>query len=410
MGKKDGGMMKRVSYEIGLSVLFTLSVAAQASQVGPALDVSPKAEGTRSQLLASAAWCEESKTWLVAWREGYLNEDVSDIWCARIAADGKALDPQGVRLTDGPGIKSRPVAVSDGKGFLVVWEDFRNGKDWDVYGAQVSADGKPAGKNGFLVAGGEHNQARPTATFSKGSYLVAWMGFTKSYGIHGARVSSDGKVQEASPLALPTEANQSVITPALGANGDTLLLAVAPVWKIYVTSYLAVKPLDASSGKPAGTPQMPAVNRNTMQTAACNLCWEGTRSPAIAVGKNESILAINGIVPGSGAPCLKVFRADKAGVMGDKGVSMGMVCERPCLVFDGANYLLVVDSMEKTSKIKGWVVTPDGQLGASLLISEGADKTCLSPAAASGPEGATLVVYSEVRGSDDTKVVARVVK
>jgi hypothetical protein len=38
------------------------------------------------------------------------------------------------------------------------------------------------------------------------------------------------------------------------------------------------------------------------------------------------------------------------------------------------------------------------------------DKDHVSPDAAAGPEGAFLVVYSEIRGPDDTKVLARVVK
>jgi hypothetical protein len=409
-----------------LALILTLSLSAslRAGQVGSSVEVAPKAEGTRSQLLASAAWCEGAKMWLVAWREGYLNEDASDIWCARFSADGRALDPAGVRLTEGLGLKSRPAVASDGKGFLVVWEDFRNGKDWDVYGAAVSADGKSAAKNGFLVAGGEHNQMRPDVTFCKGSYLVAWMGFTKAYGIYGVRVSGDGKLQDSAPQALALPAgNDHVITPALGANAEALLLAMTPLRVQYSGSCLAVKALDASSGKPVGSSQAPSANA---PVAAPNcLGGESVRSPAIAVGKGEAIIAI--YCPSPRAAVL-VFRSDMSGAIAAKGPSVGSPrlhgqhhgalsvgspsapSDRQGLAFDGTNYLLVADCAEKTSSIKGWVVASDGKPGAEFLVSEGSAANCLSPAAAAGPAGSVLVVYSEVRGADDTKVVARVVK
>ena len=401
----------------GLSAMvvsLALTASAHAAQVGPSVEVAPKAEGTRSQLLASVAWCEGPKCWLVAWREGYLNEDSSDIWCARVSADGKALDPAGVRLTEGPGLKSRPAVASDGKGFLVVWEDMRNSKDWDVYGAQVSADGKPTGKNGFLVAGGEHNQMRPCVTFSKGNYFVAWMGFEKNYGIYGVRVSGEGKLLDSDPLALalPASGNVQNITPALGANGEAMMLALTPVRMAYSTSYLAAKALDASSGKPIGSPQQAGVDWNKMGSGPCSVGGEGTRSPVMALGKSEATIAINASEPGSGrSPVVRVYRTDMTGAIADKGCSVSKNSgDRQGLAFDGANYLLVSDGVDKTSKVKGWVITPDGKPGAEFLVSEGSNKNCLSPAAAAGPAGATLVVYSEVRGADDTKVIARIVK
>jgi hypothetical protein len=101
------------------------------------VDVAPKVEGTRCQSDPSAAWCEGGKCWLVAWTEGYENEEMTEIWCARLGIDGKALDPAGIRLAKGKGLRGQAGVASDGKGFLVVWHDLRNGKARNICGTNV---------------------------------------------------------------------------------------------------------------------------------------------------------------------------------------------------------------------------------------------------------------------------------
>jgi hypothetical protein len=221
-----------------LGLALTAAPGFAAEMTAPA-EVAPQAQGTRSQTWASAAWSAGAKCWLVAWREGFLNEPVSDIWCARVSADGKALDPAGIRLTKGQGLKDRPRVASDGKGFLVVWEDLSNGKDWDVRGARVSGEGKVLDAEGFLVAGGDpaspassaaagHNQARPDVAFAKGNYFAVWQGFVDDgYGVYGARISPDGKVLDAQPaeiIGFPKRPRIQGILPSVASNGSDLLV------------------------------------------------------------------------------------------------------------------------------------------------------------------------------------------
>jgi hypothetical protein len=47
--------------------------------------------------------------------------------------------------------------------------------------------------------------------------------------------------------------------------------------------------------------------------------------------------------------------------------------------------------------------------GQAFVIGEGR-WNCLSPAACAGPKGACLVAYADVRGPDEVKLVARIVK
>jgi hypothetical protein len=202
-----------------------------ASEPESAVDVAAKSEATRAQTWASLAWCEAGKCWLAAWREGYLNEPEkgTDIWCARISGDGKPLDPAGIRLAGGKGLKDRPRIASDGKSFFVVWEDLRDGiavggKGWDVYGA----DGKVAGI-ATAIAGGNGNQCRPDVAFAGGHYLVAWHAFGGNYSVPCVRVAPDGKVLDATPNLLfrggKTTMEIAAVGSILTSNGADVLAA-----------------------------------------------------------------------------------------------------------------------------------------------------------------------------------------
>ena len=150
------------------------------------------------------------KAFLVAWSDGGRQADdpTADICCARVdATTGKPLDPAGIRVCAAGDVQEWPAVASDGAGFLVVWQDLRNGRDYDVYAARVDPGGKVLDADGFLVAGGPGNQARPAVAFADGRYFVAWMDARQYpvYGLYGARVDPEGKVLDAGGVALDIE-------------------------------------------------------------------------------------------------------------------------------------------------------------------------------------------------------------
>jgi hypothetical protein len=251
--------------------------AAFGSEAGAPIDVAPKVAGTQLQLWPRAAWAADSKSWLVVWREGYINEEATDVWCARVSADpstgstgspqagsglvGKALDPAGIKVCAAKDRQERAVVASDGKGWLVVWEDFRNGKDYDVYAARVSPEGRVLDPDGFLIAGDDpsspseaagglrrtgHNQCKPDAAWSPstgsgqdgGSWLVAWRSYELTpnawpaphptvklnrYLAFGVRVGSDGKVRDAKPIGIGSfmKHGSSVTEPRVASTAST---------------------------------------------------------------------------------------------------------------------------------------------------------------------------------------------
>jgi hypothetical protein len=117
------------------------------------------------------AWPAGANAWLVAWREGCLNESATEIWCARVDANGRSLAPAGIRIAAGNGLRSHVKVASDGNDWLVVWAELGNGNDWDIYGCLVSANGQPCDKP-FLIAGGQDNQCQPAVAYAGDSYYV----------------------------------------------------------------------------------------------------------------------------------------------------------------------------------------------------------------------------------------------
>ena len=420
--------------------LLLLPMVTQAANAGAPIEVAAKAPETRNQSWASLAWSAEAKCWLVVWREGYLNEKISDIWCARISADGKTMDPAGIKLTSGKGTKDIPRVASNGKGFLVIWDDFRNGKDWDVYATCVSGKGIVANKEPILIAGGEHNQCRPAIAFAKGNYFVEWMGFVDGvYSIYGVRVSPEGKIV-GNPTTVATwekpkkkkNKPKQGILPVLAANsnGDMLTSCYA-VTGYQNTQHLTRRMINAETGEPLGplsTPPKTLRNRNV--PGICG--WYRERCASITMGPNTAMLVCSGFARLKSekeiSACLLAKNGDiivlqeLASTLANKNKFKPLM-PRPTTAFDGKNYLVISDCQFSLDKKKtrdpkhrirliGWQITPTGKVvdpNGFMIAGEG-DLDCMLPAVAAGPAGTCLVVYSEIRGVDNVKILARVIK
>jgi len=164
-------------------------------------------QGRRIQRQPAAAWAGE--VCLVAWCDGTRQADspTADIYCARVDGAGKPLDPTGIRVCGAADLQEWPAVASDGSSFLVVWQDFRNGRDYDIYAARVGADGRVLDPDGFAVCARAGNQARPAVAFAGGNWIVVWMDARQYpvYGLYAARVSPEGKVLDADGRAIDAE-------------------------------------------------------------------------------------------------------------------------------------------------------------------------------------------------------------
>lgn len=177
--------------------------------------------------------------YLAVWQEGEAMAGVADtaIHAARILPDGRTLDPKGIPVCMAAGFQAYPAVCFDGANFLVVWQDYRGGKDWDIYAARVSPRGEVLDAGGVAIAAGPGNQIYPTVAHDGADSLVVWSdirpGFSPEvYQLWGAFVA-DGRPGDAGGR-LMGKAAESLLSPRLVPLRRGYLLAAgraAPGWE-----------------------------------------------------------------------------------------------------------------------------------------------------------------------------------
>ncbi len=118
----------------------------------------------------------------------------------RVRSTGEVIDTIPFIIADTVDLKQSPRIIYGHNQFLVVWQDLRNGKDWDVYAARVTPDGTVQDKNGVLVSGGKRNQALPRAAWDGSNYNIVWQDgrSEKTYETYLARLSPNGEILDPS--------------------------------------------------------------------------------------------------------------------------------------------------------------------------------------------------------------------
>src|SRR5207244_8796066 len=104
----------------------------------------------------------DGANYLVAWQDG--RSDTSDIYGARVSAGGTVLDPGGIDLSTATDYQESPTIAFDGTNYVVAWEDYRSGTNYDIYGTRVSPDGTPLDGEGVPIATSPTPETAPAAT------------------------------------------------------------------------------------------------------------------------------------------------------------------------------------------------------------------------------------------------------
>ncbi|GBD37065.1 hypothetical protein HRbin36_02195 [bacterium HR36] len=160
----------------------------------------------------------------------------TNIFAVHVSAEGKVLDSQPIAVCNAPGFQAYPSVCFDGKHFLVAWQDYRQGKDWDVYLARVSTDGRVLEPNGVAVASGTGNQIYPAvASAGQQRALVVWSDLQpktdepEAYSLSGTLLS-EGKPAGPAKVLLPayhpkTREVKSYLVPQAGYDGTSYVVA-----------------------------------------------------------------------------------------------------------------------------------------------------------------------------------------
>ncbi|MBN9685958.1 MULTISPECIES: MYXO-CTERM sorting domain-containing protein [unclassified Corallococcus] len=173
-----------------------------------------------------------------------------EIYAARIDAEGNLLDPAGIPLCTASHSQEAPSVTWDGKQFLVVWQDYRDNRNFAIYGARVSPDGTvTTPPDGFRISApipaidGKW-EVDPKVASSGGVSLVVWQrGGVYDYDILGARIRDDGTVLDTTPgVLVSTAGNQANPTVAGGPDGFLVAwqdgrhqVGETTQWDIYAT-------------------------------------------------------------------------------------------------------------------------------------------------------------------------------
>ncbi|MFC1672220.1 hypothetical protein ACFL01_03695 [Planctomycetota bacterium] len=175
--------MRTTTYLSILTIVLITAVPAAGADMsaGKPFDVTPSLT-KGDQRWPSTAFGKD--VYLVVWQEGEAMDGVKDtnIFAARVSAEGKPLDGEGIPVCQAPGFQAYPMAAFDGENFVVAWQDYRpvpekdtREQDWDLYAARVSPEGKVLDTDGFAVAAVAGNQIYPAlASNGKGETLIVW--------------------------------------------------------------------------------------------------------------------------------------------------------------------------------------------------------------------------------------------
>ncbi len=249
-----------------LVVSLLLSVSVPALVRGDGVEAEEEfallAGGPGKGIQATPAVAFGKGVYLVVWREGWHGKGgAARIYAARFSSDGRRLDPRGIEVAPATtGVQERPrVAFCDGT-FLVVWQDLRTAKQYDILAARIDSAGRVLDRQPIAVSSGPRSQVLPDVGSDGKGFLVVWQGLAgteTSFKGYAARVSLDGKVGSHVETRISPQ-------PKISWNGS-YYLAVCGGSGTFAGSVRGVR-LD-SAGSPLGKPGL--VIRGTKAAAFC---------------------------------------------------------------------------------------------------------------------------------------------
>jgi len=417
-------------------VLTGLAIVVLATDARAGETPSPEAflpsVGDKDAYTPAAAFGKES--FLVVWRSGHLvkgdlreglNFDTQMVGC-RVDKSGRPLDAKPFVVSSAADLRERPQLTYGKDVFLAVWQDLRNGKDWDVYAARVSPDGKVLDPDGIAVGAGINNQAMPDVAWDGKAFQVVWMDFRcgTRYEIFGARVSPDGKLVDAQPVRIAAGkiAEEQFKNPCVAATPS----AGGKSFLYWNGGHLnRGTPLASCQfvvgGKASGGPTF--VQKDCRKPP-------GGKHPAfpafLAAGAKEYFLTwTTNAGAGRGGPPRSANAAifDSEGKLKKMFSVSGMLpgpwhfpppLRNPQAAWDGKSFVAVWDQHWGTL-LAGygrrplecvWAarITPEGKAGPKFKISGEGNSPAIKPCAASGGDGTTLIAYEKHPEKSDTPI------
>ncbi|WP_108072245.1 hypothetical protein [Vitiosangium sp. GDMCC 1.1324] len=181
--------------------------------------------GAPAQRMPAAAF--GGGNYLVAWQD-FREDEGPHIRVARVRPDGTVLDTSGLRLPSAPGA-SGPAVASDGRDFLVVWQEPGAG-ELAIRAARVSGSGALRDDTALELGTTTGLETRVAVAFGGGRYLAVWSGgapgappFSDLH-VFGARVARDGTVLDLGGFLISPSERGDQVEPAVAFVGGRFLV------------------------------------------------------------------------------------------------------------------------------------------------------------------------------------------
>jgi hypothetical protein len=121
--------------------------------------------------------------------------------------DGRVLDWAGIPITVAPEDQRDPSVASNGREYLVVWEDERGRGGFDIFGARVTREGRVLDPHGIAVSIGPRDQRNPAIAANGTNYFVVWQdeylaSVRNPLDIYGTAILGDGTVLQTQGVSI----------------------------------------------------------------------------------------------------------------------------------------------------------------------------------------------------------------
>ncbi|MFM7201854.1 MAG: thrombospondin type 3 repeat-containing protein, partial [Myxococcota bacterium] len=246
------------------------------------LNTAPVSTALSLQIGPDVVW--NGSTYLVVWADNRTDGINYDIYAARVTNKGAVTDINGVVVSAATGHQLQPKVSWSGSNFLVVWHDYRNGSEADIYGARLSSAAGLSDTAGLKISGATGNQLVPDVGWSGTSFFVVWQDARNGgQDIYGARVTTSGTISDANGVVV-SNATGEQRSPAIAWNTVNFVVTwsdlrsgTADIYAARVSSAAAL--LDANGiliSSAAGVQQDPAITADTNKNVL--IVWSDGRS------------------------------------------------------------------------------------------------------------------------------------
>lgn len=143
---------------------------------------------------------------LVVWED--RRNGNPDIYAARVTRSGIVLDPYGIPVCTLPTYQKYPAVGKLNNKFIIIWQDLRNGTDYDLYYARVNLDGEVLEPDGNLFVSTQNDEISPFIPQTEIPFVMWYRITPAEYQFRGGFIDTSGMLSYENTLIPETSYRQ----------------------------------------------------------------------------------------------------------------------------------------------------------------------------------------------------------